>query len=318
MTYLGPVAHDSGHGNLPIRRLVVHCTAGADAKGARGTARYFASSAATGSAHEVIDPKEVIICAYDDVVCWHAPPNPHSKGYELACSLSNGGKGHWALASHQAMLRLLAKEVARDAVKYSIPVRHLTVAQVKANEAGICGHVDVTNAFHQSSHTDPGPYFPWSQFIPMVAAEVAIITGGTGSTPTPPVPGTGDFTVAEADRVIAAVTELIKTTEGNRYEDLKKAITEWAEARDNERQAQVLAKFDEVIAAIGSRESTDVAGGRYADLKTAITTWSQTKATERQTVLVEKLDDLIATLQGPSDPTVPPVVTPPVVVPPKA
>lgn len=316
--YLGPVAHDSGNGNLPVKRLVVHCTAGADGKGARGTAEYFRDPNANGSAHEVIDPKEVVICAHDDVVCWHAPPNTHSKGYELCCSQSNDGKGHWALASHQAMLRLLSKELARDCVKYSIPVRKLTVDQVRAGEKGICGHVDVSLAFHQSTHEDPGPYFPWGQLISMVTTEVLALTGGAGGTPIPPVPGTGDLTVAEADRVIAAVTDLIVKTEGARYADLKNAIVEWAEERDNARQAVLLGKFDEVIAALGAQESAASAAGRYQDLKTSITTWSETKANARQTVLTEKLDDLIATLQGHVEPAPEVPSDPPVVVPPKS
>lgn len=172
--YLGPVAHDSGNGNLPIHRIVVHCTAGGSDEGsARGTARYFRMESATGSAHAITDANELVVCAFDQVVCWHAPPNTHSLGIEIECSLSNGGKGHWVLDSHQKKMRRAAKWVAEKCKLHGIPVRKLTVPQLVANPdiEGICGHVDVSLAFKQSSHTDPGPYFPWAQFMNYVQAE---------------------------------------------------------------------------------------------------------------------------------------------------
>jgi hypothetical protein len=169
--YVGPVAHDSGNGNLPINRIVVHCTAGADAKGARGTARYFQMESATGSAHAITDPNELVISAYDNVVCWHAPPNPHTLGIEICCSQDNQGKGHWDLPSHQAMLKRAAKWVAEKAKLYNVPIVRLNPDALKDGKRGICGHVDVSLAFHQSTHEDPGPYFPWATFMALVQAE---------------------------------------------------------------------------------------------------------------------------------------------------
>lgn len=184
--YLGPVAHSSGNGNLPIRRIVIHCVAGGGpcAAPASGTAKYFQSAAAGGSAHAIADSKRVVECAYDDTVCWHAPPNPHSLGIELECNMSNNGKGHWTQANHIAIMKLSAKWVAEKCIKHGIPPVKLTVAQVKAGNKGICGHVDVTNAFHQSTHTDPGPYFPWDTFMGYVRAEYDQLnnTGNTSNT----------------------------------------------------------------------------------------------------------------------------------------
>lgn len=185
--YVGPVAHSSGNGNLPIHRIVVHCTAGGSDEGsARGTAKYFQMASATGSAHAITDANELVICALDPVVCWHAPPNPHSLGVEIECSLAGDGKGHWSLASHQKKMHLAAKWVAEKCKLHGIPIRKLTVAQLQANPSveGICGHVDVSLAFHQSTHTDPGPYFPWSQFIGYVQAEYDALT----APPVPPAP----------------------------------------------------------------------------------------------------------------------------------
>ena len=181
--YVGPPAHHSGNGNKPITRIVIHCTAGSDGKGAMGTANYFKMQSAGGSAHYVIDSDEVLQTAYDSVVCWHAPPNTHSLGVEMCCSLADRGKGHWERADHVSMMKLTARLVAQLCLAYDVPAKRLTVAQVKAGQRGICGHVDVSEAFKQSSHWDPGPYFPWAKFMAMVTAEIARIVKPT---PTPP------------------------------------------------------------------------------------------------------------------------------------
>jgi hypothetical protein len=201
--YVGPPYRHSGNGNKPIIRIVVHCTVGSDAKGAQGTARYFRSSAANGSAHYIVDSDETLQSAFDSVVCWHAPPNTHSIGIELCCSLSNEGEGHWQRDDHQAMLRRAARLTAELCLAYDLPVRKMTVAQVRSNESGICGHIDVSNAFHQSSHWDPGPHFPWSQFMAMVRAEVSAITN-----PTTPPPPEEDMPLTQADAKLV-VDELL-------------------------------------------------------------------------------------------------------------
>lgn len=202
--YAGPVAHSSGNGNLPVNRIVIHCTAGkGDAGHASGTAKYFQDPSATGSAHYIVDPKVTLQCAYDTVVCWHAPPNPHSLGIEIECSLANDGKGHWQLASHVAMMQRAATLVAVKCLEHNVPAVKLSVADLKAGKHGICGHVDVSNAFHQSTHTDPGSYFPWSQFLAMVHSEIAKLKNA----PTPPPPG-GDMPLTPDD--LAAIRKIVK------------------------------------------------------------------------------------------------------------
>lgn len=52
--------------------------------------------------------------------------------------------------------------------KYDIPIRKLTVQQVRNHERGFCDHNDVSLAFGLSDHTDPGPNFPWNFFLSTV------------------------------------------------------------------------------------------------------------------------------------------------------
>ena len=52
--------------------------------------------------------------------------------------------------------------------KYDIPPVWLTVMQIKAGDKGICGHIDISQAYPGSGHYDPGPGYPKVQFLAMV------------------------------------------------------------------------------------------------------------------------------------------------------
>lgn len=211
--YVGPVAHDSGDGNLPVNRIVIHCTVGADGKGAAGTAAYFRDPNSRGSAHSIVDSDETLICAHDQVVCWHAPPNSHSYGIELCCSLSDQGKGHWTLASHIAMLKRAAVLTAEKCLQHKIPVVKINDQDLREGKRGICGHIDVSLAFKQSTHWDPGPYFPWAQFMEYVRAAYAALTQEE------------ELPMAIADDILSIVTataaevRTLKAAEAGRYAD---------------------------------------------------------------------------------------------------
>ena len=188
-TYVGPLPRRGAGNNKPISLIVIHCTAGAEpgvSGAARGTVAFTKRSGVVSSYHYVADSRESLQAVWDSTVAFHCGgANSHSIGYELSCSLSNEGAGHWDNPDHVAMLKIAAKDVARLCLAYDIPIRHLTVAQVRAREKGICGHVDVRSAFPGStSHWDPGPHFPWSQFLDMVRAVAAELTEPV--TPPPP------------------------------------------------------------------------------------------------------------------------------------
>lgn len=180
--YLGPPFRQSGDGNKPIDRLVIHETQSPCVKGqARATAAYFRSRSANGSAHYTIDPDEVIQAAYDSLVCWHAPPNPRSLGFEL-CGYSTTNPAvaaaKWAKREERRALRRLARVVARAALAYGVPVRFLTAEQLRAGERGITTHANVSAAFHQSSHWDPG-LWPRRRFMRLVRKYAAELEKGS-------------------------------------------------------------------------------------------------------------------------------------------
>jgi hypothetical protein len=106
-------------------------------------------------------------CVKETTIAYHAPPNTGSIGIEL-CDPQTGPSSRWGDAGHEAMLRLAARLVREVAARWKVPLKRLTVADLKTGKHGICGHVDVSNAWHQSDHSDPGSGFPWDHFMTLV------------------------------------------------------------------------------------------------------------------------------------------------------
>ncbi|GAB3776811.1 N-acetyl-anhydromuramyl-L-alanine amidase AmpD [Nocardioides ginsengisegetis] len=179
--YLGPAAHTTPGDNKPISRVVIHCTVSPLVEGqARATAAYFRSKSSGGSAHYVVDADEVIQVVPDSVIAWHAPPNNNSIGVELCDALASeawdkANAKRWADVDHERMLKKAAHLVAKLCLAYEVPIQRLTVAELKAGRHGICGHVDVSQAWGQSTHWDPGPSFPWVHFLALVNDAADII-----------------------------------------------------------------------------------------------------------------------------------------------
>lgn len=157
-----------------VQLVVIHTTEGsAHARSAEDGAAYDQRRTDGTSTHYFHDSDSTVQCVRTNDRAHTARTQGNRRGihHELC---TRAGKADWSDAYHQAMLRRAAKQAARDAEKWDIPVRHLTVAQVAAGLKGFCGHVDITYAFPQDNgtHTDPGGAFPWSTFLDMVRDEL--------------------------------------------------------------------------------------------------------------------------------------------------
>lgn len=62
---------------------------------------------------------------------------------------------------HPEQLESMAQWAADLNRRYGIPLIRLTVAGVQAKKRGFCGHLEISNAFKEVNHTDPGMGFPW-------------------------------------------------------------------------------------------------------------------------------------------------------------
>ena len=207
--YVGPAKWKGAGNNKPIRRIVIHATVGSDAGqdgAAENTIRFSKNTDRPSSYHYIADHQKSLQYVFDGTVAFHAPPNGNSIGYELCCSLTNQGKGHWDKPNHQAMLKIVAKDVARLCLAYDIPIRKIGGRALKAGERGICGHSDVRDAWGQTTHWDPGPFFPWKQFINLVNAYAKALQADAVSIPQSPVSEQVRLTRGvEVEKAIAAL-----------------------------------------------------------------------------------------------------------------
>lgn len=158
--------------NTPVSRIVIHCTSprngrypSASAEGmARGTALYFTLASSGGSAHYIEDVAAEEHCLRDEMIAWHAPPNPHSLGIEI-CGMASYTREQWLSDQVWPAVRRAKDRALELHGRHNVPWRRLTVADLRRGEHGICGHVEVAKAFLQSHHTDPGDGFPWDVFM---------------------------------------------------------------------------------------------------------------------------------------------------------
>lgn len=226
--------HRSPGGNVPPTRQVVHATCPTQPKDvawfwssgsgmAEATARYFQGSGSGGSAHYVGDVGELVQCLPSDAVAWHAPPNPHSLGYEI-CGQSWYTREQWLSTPVWPAVERVAAQVRADAHQFGIPIRRLSVADVRAGLHGQCGHVDVSEAFRQSDHTDPGPGFPWDRFMQLLEGPVpphGAVSDGPNHVPgTSGTPGASSPADSSSEDVMASLDEVRTVLQ----EELKKVV----------------------------------------------------------------------------------------------
>lgn len=80
--------------------------------------------------------------------------------------------------------------VARFIVDKSTGIDNLPMVRIDfhgllAGDRGYCGHADVSQAWHQTDHTDPGPSFPWDVLADDIAALVHAAPAPPAPTPDP-------------------------------------------------------------------------------------------------------------------------------------
>jgi hypothetical protein len=96
------------------------------------------------------------------------PGNNRGINWEFS-GFARQSRAEWLDAFGLAMFAQAAPIIRADAAKYGIPLRRCTVADLKAFRPGVTSHNDLRVAFGQTTHTDPGPNFPWDVFMQILA-----------------------------------------------------------------------------------------------------------------------------------------------------
>lgn len=133
---------------------------------AEDIAQMFHTTSRPASAHYCHDEDSTVQCVLEKDIAYHAPPNTHSLGMEHD-GYAKQSREEWLTDRGKRMLDRSAKKGADMATRYGIPLEKIDVAALKASKKGFCGHIDITNAFHLTTHTDPGN-FPWDYYMERV------------------------------------------------------------------------------------------------------------------------------------------------------
>lgn len=136
--------------------------------------RWFTNEAARGSAHSAFDSDSSQSLLRDDIVAAGAPPLN-----DAGLHIEREGRASWTreqwLRPHvRRAIRRSAWWASRKARKHGIPIRWLTVPQLKragktpSRPQGFCTHNDVRLAWGETTHWDPGPGFPKDYYLGLV------------------------------------------------------------------------------------------------------------------------------------------------------
>lgn len=171
-------AYGTGRDGRSIKYSVIHYTAGSERSTSAEDGAAFDQRRTDGvSTHYFHDQDSTVQCvllANRANACFHKG-NRLGIQHELCGTVQT--REQWLDAASLAAIARAAYQVARDHKRFGIPIRRLTPAQVRAcwydgAPGGICGHVDVTNAYPEDggTHTDPGAAFPWDVFMDRVTS----------------------------------------------------------------------------------------------------------------------------------------------------
>lgn len=141
---------------------------------AESTARYFAnpSDGREVSSHFCVDSNSVIQTVDEDDTAWtvgNRPGNNRGINIELAGRASQTA-AQWLDPYSRAMFDVIAPVVARSMTRWHIPNRWCTLADLDAYRPGHTTHNDLRRAFGVTTHTDPGPGFPFDHVTRVIAA----------------------------------------------------------------------------------------------------------------------------------------------------
>lgn len=153
-----------------IRLLVVHDMEwAASVRTAEDCAREFQTCETPKSAHICVDSDSIIQCVWDRHVAYAAPGANHDGIQMELAGFARQTRDQWQSGESAKVLENGARAGAQYALKFGLPIRRLSVPELLRGDRGFVGHGDVSLAYGRSTHTDPGPNFPWDEFLERVA-----------------------------------------------------------------------------------------------------------------------------------------------------
>ena len=201
-------SHGGGFRSGQPSLLVVHSL---EAPARRGLAWDLAAGwlkTAGVSPHTITDPGETVETCPENIVGWHCGNgNQYGIGFEVT-GYAAWSLEQWTTGDAWAALRLDAKRLAESSTRLKIPLRWLSLNQIRNGERGVCTHADITLTYGGTTHTDPGRGFPFDAFM-RTAVQWQGGTGGGGNPD--PQPGGGAGGAEGETELSAAEVQQLKT-----------------------------------------------------------------------------------------------------------
>lgn len=152
---------DSGPRNLATIQLgVFHTTENEDTTDPRAVARW-QQNRANGSSYNVLvgTNGETVRSNDDNYIPWSAGQTANRVGVHCsAIGYASRDRAGWI--RHPAQIESMARWAANVSTRYGLPLKWLTPDEVRAGHKGFCGHAEVSAAWKEVNHWDPGAGFP--------------------------------------------------------------------------------------------------------------------------------------------------------------
>lgn len=153
-------------GNEPIKWIVIHSME-APERGdmAESCANYFRNPPRSASVHFCADDNSVVQTALlTNTVAGAIGANRNGIHIEQAGYAKQSGE-EWSDSYSSKMIEdQVGPLVAKLCAMYGIPMKRLSVEELKAGHKGIVDHKTCSDAFG-GDHWDPGPNYPWNKLI---------------------------------------------------------------------------------------------------------------------------------------------------------
>ena len=168
-----PAANFTPANRTRVDLIVLHSAEAPEKPGtARAVARWFQREDVKASAHYSVDADETIMCVPEGSIAWGAPgANANGLQIEMA-GYAGQNASQWADAYSCATITRTVDLCVELCRRWSIPAVLIGPSLLLERGRGITTHAFVSRAFHRSTHTDPGPYFPLEHLILRVSAKL--------------------------------------------------------------------------------------------------------------------------------------------------
>ena len=117
---------------------------------------------ANGSSYNVLAGADgiLILCNTDDFMPYAAGPTGNARCLHISLTgYARMSREDWL--NDDAKLRRTAEQIASWSQLYDIPLEFIDADRLRAGARGVHGHAEISEAWREVNHTDPGPGFPY-------------------------------------------------------------------------------------------------------------------------------------------------------------